>query len=295
MDKLQWFKFSPSDWMMGKIKRCPEITQARFISLCCLYWNKECELSIEDAEIEIDEEHLDILFKKKVIGKDDNFIHINFLDEQFKKREDNSSEKSKSGSIGNLKRWHKELYNKFISKELSLDEAIRQSKLSLPDSDPIAPQSQNIAEKRRGEKRREEEYYTPPAKAEEEKSFSNYHYHLLLKNESPPQEKEEKSSAKKEVKFNFDKLLLFINEKTNRNFQVINQEVRRKYKARLKEGYTKEMIMTAIENAPKAQNHIDSNNQHLTVEFFSRAAKIDMYGTAVAKTVIKSKPLNLDD
>jgi hypothetical protein len=27
MDKLQWFKFTPSDYMMGKIQRCPEITQ----------------------------------------------------------------------------------------------------------------------------------------------------------------------------------------------------------------------------------------------------------------------------
>ena len=65
MDKLQWFKFTPSDWMMGKIQRCPEITQARFMRLCCLYWNKECLLSIEDAEIEIDKEHLDILIAKK--------------------------------------------------------------------------------------------------------------------------------------------------------------------------------------------------------------------------------------
>jgi hypothetical protein len=156
MDKLQWFKFRPSDWMMGKIQRCPEITQARFLRLCCLYWNKECVLSIEDAEIEIDEEHLITLFKKKIVGKDDNFIHINFLDEQFKEREDNSSERSKAGSIGNLKRWHKDLYAKFESKELSLNEALKQSKLSLPDSDPITALSQNIAEKRRGEKRRED-------------------------------------------------------------------------------------------------------------------------------------------
>jgi len=67
MDKLQWFKFAPSDWMMGKIQRCPEVTQARFLRLSCLYWNKECNLSYEDAEIEIDQEHLDVLIKKKII------------------------------------------------------------------------------------------------------------------------------------------------------------------------------------------------------------------------------------
>ena len=56
MSKLTWFKFTPSDYMMGKIQRCPEVTQARFIRLCCLYWNKQCELTYEDAEIEIDKE-----------------------------------------------------------------------------------------------------------------------------------------------------------------------------------------------------------------------------------------------
>ena len=79
MDKLQWFKFTPTDWIMGKIQRCPEITQARFMRLICLYWNKECVLSYEDAEIEIDKEHLDILISKKIIKIEDNFLLIEFL------------------------------------------------------------------------------------------------------------------------------------------------------------------------------------------------------------------------
>lgn len=83
MEKLTWFKFSISDWIMGKIMKCPEVTQARFLKLCCLYWNKECSLSIEDAEIEIDEEHLNILKSKKVIIFDGENITIKFLDEQW--------------------------------------------------------------------------------------------------------------------------------------------------------------------------------------------------------------------
>jgi hypothetical protein len=82
MEKLQWFKFSPSDYMMGKIQRCPEVTQARFVRLCCLYWNKECNLSIEDAIIEIDKEHLDILLLKKIIKIENDFLIIDFLNEQ---------------------------------------------------------------------------------------------------------------------------------------------------------------------------------------------------------------------
>ena len=156
MDKLQWFKFAPSDWMMGKIQRCPEITQSRFLRLCCLYWNNECNLSIEDAEIDLDKEHLDILISKKVMSANDGFINIDFLDVQFAEIEEVSKDKSKSGVIGNLKRWHLDIYKRFQAKEISLEEALFIAKQSHTDSTPIAEQSQNIADKRREEEKREE-------------------------------------------------------------------------------------------------------------------------------------------
>jgi len=156
MDKLQWFKFTPSDWIMGKIQRCEEVTQARFIRLCCVYWNKYCIMSYDDAEIEIDKNHLDILINKKIIKNKNGNIDIFFLLEQFKKIEIDKLDKSQSGQIGNLKRWNRVFYDKFIKGELTLKEAIEQSKSSPPDRHPIATQSQIIAEKSRGEKKRED-------------------------------------------------------------------------------------------------------------------------------------------
>lgn len=82
MEKLSWFKFTPSDWVMGKIQRCPEITQARFMRLCCIYWNKDCILTFEEADIEVDKEHLDILVSKKIIKIENDFILIEFLKDQ---------------------------------------------------------------------------------------------------------------------------------------------------------------------------------------------------------------------
>jgi hypothetical protein len=163
MDKLQWFKFTPSDWMMGKIQRCPEVTQARFMRICCLYWNKECNLSIEDAEIEIDKEHFDILIAKKIISKNETYFNISFLDEQFLEIQESSNDKSKSGIIGNLKRWHLAIYNDYEAKKISLEEAIKRSKViadqSQPDGNPIATQSQpnRKTSQRREEEIREEE------------------------------------------------------------------------------------------------------------------------------------------
>lgn len=156
MDKLQWFKFSPIDWSMGKIQRCPEETQSRFMRLCCLYWNKECILSKVDAEIEIDEEHLESLIKKRVVKVDGLSIRIDFLNEQFTEIKGSAEEKSILGQKGNLKRWKPDLYAKYESGELSLTDALSIANESLPDSNPIDTQSQIIADKTRKEKSRED-------------------------------------------------------------------------------------------------------------------------------------------
>lgn len=103
MAYLSWFKFTPSDWIMGKIQRTSEITQSRFMRLICLYWNKQCVLSYEDAEIEIDKEHIDILLSKKIIKVENDFLVIEFLNEQM----GTISETSQKRKEAVLQRWAK--------------------------------------------------------------------------------------------------------------------------------------------------------------------------------------------
>jgi chemotaxis protein histidine kinase CheA len=103
MDKLQWFKFTPSDWMMGKIQKCPADTRGMFMNLCCLYWNKECFLSAEDAEIEVDEDHFQTLLKKKIITIDGENIRISFLDDQMEEILETSEKRREAAN----KRWNK--------------------------------------------------------------------------------------------------------------------------------------------------------------------------------------------
>lgn len=140
MDKLTWFKFVISDWMMGKIQKCPEVTQARFMRLCCLYWNKECNLSYEDADIEIDKEHLDILIQKKIIVSAGEIIKIKFLDEQNAEVNELSAKRREAVK----ERWDKK---KSTSKEIQSDTIVS-------DFDTIVIQSDT--EKRREDKKREE-------------------------------------------------------------------------------------------------------------------------------------------
>lgn len=103
------------------------------------------------------------------------------------------------------------------------------------------------------------------------------------------QEKEEEKEKEKEeyilsgdkspnMNIDFIKLLKFINQKTGRNFRTINQKVKKKYKARLKEGYTNKDIANSILNACNAKNHKENNYTYLTPEFFSRSDILDKYG-----------------
>ena len=78
---------------------------------------------------------------------------------------------------------------------------------------------------------------------------------------------------------NFDKLLSFLNSKTGRNFKIINETTKKKYYARLKEGYTKEDILNAISNAIQSDYHKENGFKYLTPEFFSRADKLNMYSS----------------
>jgi hypothetical protein len=156
MEKLQWFKFSPSDYMMGKIQRCPEVTQARFVRLCCLYWNKECNLNIQDSVIEIDKEHFDILISKKIIKANEEHVFIDFLDEQMLEITETSKGKSKAARA----RW-----DKYKQQNSNTDAMQNDADAMHVHTDAM----QNDAEKRREEERREDKTREEEIRGEETK------------------------------------------------------------------------------------------------------------------------------
>jgi uncharacterized phage protein (TIGR02220 family) len=75
----------------------------------------------------------------------------------------------------------------------------------------------------------------------------------------------------------YQALLDFVNKTFGRNFQVLNDKVKRSYKARLKDGYKKEHIIQAIKNCKENTYHKENNYQYCTPEFFSRAETLDKY------------------
>lgn len=91
-------------------------------------------------------------------------------------------------------------------------------------------------------------------------------------------EQELKKEQSKQLTLDWEGLLSYLNEKTSRGFITINSAVKAKYKARLKQNYTRNHIVNAINKAVTIKTHIDNGYQNLTPEFFSRADILDKYG-----------------
>lgn len=75
------------------------------------------------------------------------------------------------------------------------------------------------------------------------------------------------------------KLIEVYNLILNKKSKVIPEPVKKKYLQRLKDGYTKQDIITAMKNAKKDEFHKTTvpPYKHLTLEFFSRPDKIDRF------------------
>ena len=79
-------------------------------------------------------------------------------------------------------------------------------------------------------------------------------------------------------------LLVFFNKTTGNKSRVVSEKVKKQFRARLKEGYTKEDIMNAIINCHKDPFH-KANPHYLTLEFISRADKLEKYYNYKPKVV----------
>jgi uncharacterized phage protein (TIGR02220 family) len=88
---------------------------------------------------------------------------------------------------------------------------------------------------------------------------------------------------------NWEGLLSQFNNITGKNFKVICDKTKRQVNARLKEGYSKLDLVNAITNCFNDDYHKE-NPKYLTLEFISRADKMQKY----AQEVKKPKPKQQD-
>ena len=111
----------------------------------------------------------------------------------------------------------------------------------------------------------------PPKEIQEPKKPNNE------TQKNPPLERERE--YKDNINIDWEKLLNQFNKITGKNAKVINQQVKNKILARLKEGYSKQDLLNAIENCFNDPYHKETNHKYLTLEFISRTDKMEKYST----------------
>lgn len=167
--ELPYFQFEPAEYLTKDVSFCSLSAQGLFINMCAYYWQRGCQLTRVQMLKRLNyEDEFNELAEEGVINLEGEKITIKFLDEQFNSIQENTIESSKKGKIGNLKRWNKDLYDKFKSGKLSIDEALEIAKTSGGDNLAIAKTSEIREEKIKEEEIREEKknkkvVFTPPA------------------------------------------------------------------------------------------------------------------------------------
>lgn len=151
--ELPYFKFIPQDWTNGDITLCSFEAQGLFINLICLYWAKDCTISLAKAKQRFNNSQLfDELLENEIFYVEDGNIVIDFLDEQMEKFVSVSETRSKAGRKGGKAK----------------------AKQKLTKKKPIA----NIEEKRREEKIKEDIFVISSHQSEEFKTEFNHYIQM---------------------------------------------------------------------------------------------------------------------
>jgi uncharacterized phage protein (TIGR02220 family) len=101
--ELPFFKFNATEWITGNISYEPFELQGAFISVCAEYWNRNNDLTIDEAKLRLRNARIvEILIEKNYLKTKKNKIVISFLDKERKEIECKRLKRSESGRKGGL-------------------------------------------------------------------------------------------------------------------------------------------------------------------------------------------------
>lgn len=98
--ELPYFKFFPSEWLMGDISDEKDNIQGQFIRTCALYWNKNCKLTMDKLYKKVHKTKVNCLLNKGFISEKDGNVSISFLDEQYAELTDLQRKRIEAGRLG---------------------------------------------------------------------------------------------------------------------------------------------------------------------------------------------------
>ena len=99
-------------------------------------------------------------------------------------------------------------------------------------------------------------------------------------NENPTNKKRKDKKREDKISVDWDKLVIAFNNITKKKSRMVNAKARKQILERLKEGYTKEDLISAITNCYADEFHTQNNHKHLTLEFISRPDKLEAWLSA---------------
>src|SRR5690606_34321476 len=107
--RLPYFQFEPAEWLAGDIMFCSLSARGLFTDIMALYWQKECELTLDQVKRRFNcESEIKELISEKIIKVENNSITIEFLDIQLVKAIGRSKTNSSNGSKGGRPKKKKE-------------------------------------------------------------------------------------------------------------------------------------------------------------------------------------------
>lgn len=192
---------------------------------------------------------------------EDQIVNIAFIPikqsfkRDLKKWEEKKINKTNGGKLGNLKRWNKDLYDKVTNEEITLKDAER------------------IAQERK------------VSHSDKKESLREKKSDSVAVSDSVSVSVSVSDIIDKSIIIDEHEVIAKFNEITGKRTRTINGKVRGQLSQRIKDGYSLDEIYTAIANCHKDDFH-KKNPQYLTLEFITRADKLDKWINSVEHKAI---------
>jgi hypothetical protein len=101
--ELPYFKFEPNQWENGNIQMLSRDDKGLFIDLCSMYWSRLGDVPLKLAVQKLcagNANALNSLCDNRIIAIEDDFIRIDFLEEQLSEFDNISKQNSKNAKDG---------------------------------------------------------------------------------------------------------------------------------------------------------------------------------------------------
>jgi len=86
-----------------------------------------------------------------------------------------------------------------------------------------------------------------------------------------------KEVKKNTTEIDWDRLRAYFNKVFKKSARIISDDAKKKFRQRLKDGYTKDDIQKVIDNCSNDNHHQDNDYKYVTFEFLSRPAIFERY------------------